>query len=135
MRRTSLARARTPRPSPLAPVGQLALRHLRGLWDHGTCSRREARSAMDTSPPIGERIYELRAQRRPRMTQRELADRAGVSVDLVAKLEQGAKRSASLDSLGRIAGALEVDVAELLTRQPQVDAKPREDLATTVDPG
>jgi transcriptional regulator with XRE-family HTH domain len=90
---------------------------------------------MDTSPPIGERIYELRAQRRPRMTQRELADRAGVSVDLVAKLEQGAKRSASLDSLGRIAGALEVDVAELLTRQPQVDAKPREDLATTVDPG
>lgn len=38
---------------------------------------------------IGERIKQLRVQGSPRMTQRELAERAGVSVDLISKLEQG----------------------------------------------
>jgi transcriptional regulator with XRE-family HTH domain len=74
--------------------------------------------AKPTSGPgtIGERIRQLRLRRAATMTQRELADRAGVSVDLVSKLEQGVKQTASLASLGRIAAALAVDVAVLLSR-------------------
>src|SRR4051812_38254747 len=63
---------------------------------------------------IGDRIRHLRSERRPRLTQRELAERAGVSVDLIAKLEQGQKRAALLLTLSKIACALDVDVSTLL---------------------
>ncbi len=79
-------------------------------------------------PPLGERIRQLRTQR-ARMTQRELAERAGVSVDLVGKLEQGARRSASLSSLGKIAAALGVDVAALVARPDAEPPAPRESQA------
>lgn len=83
---------------------------------------------------IGERIRQLRTQRSPRMTQRELAERAGVSVDLVSKLEQGAKQTASLPSLKAIAAALDVDLAALLSDQPRPAATlPRP--AAQADPG
>jgi predicted transcriptional regulator len=45
---------------------------------------------------IGERVRQLRTGRLPRLTQRELAEKSGVSVDLISKLEQGAKQSALL---------------------------------------
>lgn len=54
------------------------------------------------------------ARRKRRMTQQDLADRAGVSVDLVGKLEQGQRSSARLDSLGKIAVALDMTLGELL---------------------
>jgi predicted transcriptional regulator len=38
---------------------------------------------------IGGRIFELRVGREPRLTQQALADKAGVSVDIIGKLEQG----------------------------------------------
>ena len=38
---------------------------------------------------IGQRIYELRTDRNPRLTQQELADRAGLSLATVKKIEQG----------------------------------------------
>jgi transcriptional regulator with XRE-family HTH domain len=63
---------------------------------------------------IGERIRQLRYQRTPRMTQRDLAERAGVSVDLISKLEQGAKHSALVRTLRKIASALDVDAGTLL---------------------
>jgi transcriptional regulator with XRE-family HTH domain len=62
---------------------------------------------------IGERIYELRAHF---MTQRELAERAGVSVSLIRNLEQGRRQTASIGSLHKIAAALDVEVAALLPR-------------------
>lgn len=62
---------------------------------------------------IGERLRELRGRL---YTQRELAERAEVSVDLVRKLEQGARNSASVASLHRLAGALDVSLADLLGR-------------------
>jgi transcriptional regulator with XRE-family HTH domain len=65
-------------------------------------------------PSIGERIRQLRVEQKPRMTQRELAERAGVSVDLISKLEQGTKQTALLVSLHKIARALDVDVSVLL---------------------
>jgi transcriptional regulator with XRE-family HTH domain len=63
---------------------------------------------------IGVRIRELRIGREPRLTQRELAERAGVSVELISKLEQGSKQTALLATLGKIAGALDVDLSVLV---------------------
>src|SRR6266545_4154976 len=68
---------------------------------------------------IGERIRQLRRQLDPQMTQRELAERAGVSLDLISKLEQGQKQTALLVSLHKIARALDVDV--LLARPTRID--------------
>jgi transcriptional regulator with XRE-family HTH domain len=70
-----------------------------------------------SSPPsIGERIKVLRYQQSPRMTQRELAERAGVSVDLIGKLEQGDRQSVLLPTLHKLAAALDVDATALLSR-------------------
>ncbi|HEX2299866.1 MAG TPA: helix-turn-helix transcriptional regulator, partial [Pseudonocardiaceae bacterium] len=60
---------------------------------------------------IGERIRELR---RPTYTQIDLAVAAEVSVDVIRKLEQGRRHTASIATLARIARALGVDVAALL---------------------
>jgi transcriptional regulator with XRE-family HTH domain len=70
---------------------------------------------------IGERIRQLRLERLPTMTQRELAERARVSVDLVSKLEQGQKQTALLTTLHKIAQALDVDVSALLARPARID--------------
>jgi transcriptional regulator with XRE-family HTH domain len=64
---------------------------------------------------IGSRIFKLRKQRR--LTQRELAELAGVSVDLVSKLEQGVKQTARITSLEKIAGALGVPLTGVLCRE------------------
>jgi len=50
-------------------------------------------------------LYELR--RRRGLTQQELADAAGVSVDIIRKLEQGQRSSALLTTLMAIAQALD----------------------------
>ncbi|GAA1239880.1 helix-turn-helix domain-containing protein [Prauserella halophila] len=60
---------------------------------------------------IGERIRQLRGKA---LTQRQLADTAGVSIDIVRKLEQGARLTASSGTLTRLARALDVSVPELL---------------------
>src|SRR6266542_5296596 len=84
----------------------------------------------DGSPPIGRRIRQLRTERE--LPQRELAERAGVSVDLVSKLEQRVKQTPSLQSLGKIAAALGVEVAALLSH-PDADLTPAEDTEQPVD--
>jgi transcriptional regulator with XRE-family HTH domain len=71
-----------------------------------------------TESTIGERIKRLRNC--VLMTQDDLAAAAGVSTDLIRKLEQGRRHTASIVSLYRIARALDVDVGELLGRaRPQ----------------
>ncbi|MQA11933.1 MAG: helix-turn-helix domain-containing protein [Pseudonocardiaceae bacterium] len=62
---------------------------------------------------IGERIRELR---NGWFTQQELATAAGVSVDIVRKLEQGQRHTASVPTLARIARALDVEMAALLAK-------------------
>lgn len=57
---------------------------------------------------IGERIKRLRNN--GLMTQDDLAAAAGVSTDLIRKLEQGRRHTASIGSLHRIASALDVDL-------------------------
>lgn len=70
---------------------------------------------------IGARIFELRHGREPRLTQQELAHKAGVSVDLISKLEQGRRQTALLPTLTKIARALDVDLAQLLATPPRID--------------
>jgi transcriptional regulator with XRE-family HTH domain len=65
---------------------------------------------------IGARIRQLRLARSPRLTQEQLAERAGVSVDLIGKLEQGQRQTAQLGSLQKLANALGVEVSLLLAR-------------------
>ena len=57
----------------------------------------------------------LAAHRRRRgLTQEELADAAGLSVDMISKIEVGAT-GARFPSIERLASAVEVDPAELFT--------------------
>jgi transcriptional regulator with XRE-family HTH domain len=58
------------------------------------------------------------------MTQDDLAAAAGVSTDLIRKLEQGRRHTASIGSLHRIAAALDVDLGELLGRENLPEAAP-----------
>ncbi len=70
---------------------------------------------------IGHRIRELR---NGVMTQTDLVAAADVSPDLIRKLEQGQRNTASIASLHRIARALDVDLGDLLGRQAMPDAAP-----------
>ncbi|MCA1672820.1 MAG: helix-turn-helix domain-containing protein [Actinobacteria bacterium] len=71
---------------------------------------------------VGERIKRLRKV--ALMTQDDLAAAAGVSTDLIRKLEQGRRHTASIGSLHRIARALDVDLGGLLSRESMPDAAP-----------
>ena len=75
---------------------------------------------------IGSRIRELRTERIPRLTQQQLAERAGVSVDVIQKLEQGRKVNARITTLTAIAEALDVDLASLLSRPTHLETIPPE---------
>jgi len=77
---------------------------------------------VDDAREVGERIrYQLRRLRRLRgLTQEELADRADVSRDLVAKLEQGRRQTARITSLASLARALDVELSALVTRPAPV---------------
>ena len=60
---------------------------------------------------IGTRIKSLRAKRG--LTQKELAERAGISHGYLARLETG-RHEPTLTMLGKLAKALRVKTAELL---------------------
>lgn len=68
-------------------------------------------------PVIGERIRELR---RGVYSQLDLATAADVSVDVIRKLEQGRRQTASIGTLQRIARVLDVDIGDLLGRSRSV---------------
>ncbi len=69
-------------------------------------------------PPVGKRLARLRRERG--LTQEELAERAGVSADIVRKLEQGARASARLATLAALARALGARTGELFQSPPGV---------------
>lgn len=75
----------------------------------------------DDSGGLGERVALLR--RRRGLTQEDLAERAGVSVELVRKLEQGRRRSVRLGTLHGLARALDVQTAVLFDAPSPMDAK------------
>ncbi|WP_405490533.1 helix-turn-helix domain-containing protein [Nocardia sp. NBC_00511] len=65
-------------------------------------------------PTIGARIRQFRGNA---LTQKQVAERADISVDLIRKLEQGKRRGASIATLHRIAKALDVDIADLVGKR------------------
>ncbi len=78
---------------------------------------------MDDRMELGARIRQLRGKL---MTQRELAEAAQVSIDVVRKLEQGRRHTAAVSTLQRIAKALDVTVADLMGKATAVPAAPPE---------
>lgn len=74
---------------------------------------------MSEPSAIGNRLKKLRTERS--LSQAELAERADVSQDLVAKLEQGTRQSARLTSLTKLANALDVELSELIDNRPRID--------------
>jgi transcriptional regulator with XRE-family HTH domain len=67
---------------------------------------------MGLASPIGEQVARLRVLRG--LTQEGLAAKSGISVDVIRRLEQGARRSARLSSLACLAEALDVELSLLL---------------------
>jgi transcriptional regulator with XRE-family HTH domain len=68
---------------------------------------------------IGDRLRQLRSERG--LTQETLAEQAGVSVDIIKKLEQGRRDSARLTTLARLANTLDVGLADLTDKRPRLD--------------
>ncbi|QYN41139.1 helix-turn-helix domain-containing protein (plasmid) [Pseudonocardia sp. DSM 110487] len=73
-------------------------------------------------PTIGERITQLR--KAAGLSQSALAAAAGVSPDLIRKLEQGRRHTLSIASLHAIARALDVDAGEILPKRPVTSSAP-----------
>lgn len=76
---------------------------------------------MSEANTIGARLKRLR--REQDLTQERLAERAGLSVDLIAKLEQGRRHATRLTSLIALADALDVELSELVGKRPRLDAQ------------
>ncbi|MDI3388271.1 helix-turn-helix transcriptional regulator [Streptomyces sp. B-S-A8] len=76
-------------------------------------------------PSIGDRIARLRARRK--LTQEGLAERAGVSVDVVRKLEQGVRQTARLSTLNSLARALDVEPSALVGQPVTFEARSEQD--------
>lgn len=68
---------------------------------------------------IGGRLRALRKEQG--LTQEQLAEGAGVSVDLIGKLEQGRRNSARVTSLIALANALDAELSDLVGKRPQLD--------------
>jgi len=81
---------------------------------------------MTDTESVGQRIK--RERRDAEMTQRELADRIGVGVPHVSKVEAG-RESPSDDLLVKIADVLEIDAGELLLAAKRVPEDLLEQLA------
>lgn len=78
-----------------------------------------AHHALPADATIGDRLRRLRAERA--LTQESLAERAGLSVDMVKKLEQGRRTTARLTTLAALANALDVPLSSLTDRRPRLD--------------
>jgi transcriptional regulator with XRE-family HTH domain len=74
---------------------------------------------LDSETTIGDRLR--RARREQGMTQEDLAERAGLSRELIAKIEQGRRQSVRLTTLTRLAQALDVPLSELADSRPRLD--------------
>ncbi len=63
---------------------------------------------------LGQRIRQLRQSRPEKLTQEELAERADISVSFLSMIERG-ERAPHIETLARIAEALDVELAELFS--------------------
>lgn len=67
---------------------------------------------MATPSPIGTRLARLRHMRD--LTQEQLAERAGIHVDTIRRLEQGTQAAARMATCEKIASALDIELGHLL---------------------
>ncbi len=68
---------------------------------------------------VGRKIRQLRLSRvGPKMTQETLSERARISVSFLSMIERG-ERSPHLETLSKLAGALEVRLADLFLRDDE----------------
>ncbi|WP_424183871.1 helix-turn-helix domain-containing protein [Actinokineospora sp. G85] len=68
----------------------------------------------DRDDDLGTRIKQLRGRL---LSQRTLSERSGVSIDVIRKLEQGRRHTASVATLQRLARVLDVGVGDLLGKR------------------
>lgn len=73
---------------------------------------------MTETNTIGDRLRMLRRERG--ITQDELAERSGVSKDLVSKLEQNRRQSARITTLARLANGLDVELSDLIDKRDRI---------------
>lgn len=71
------------------------------------------------SNTIGAHLRQARHERG--LTREQLAERAGVSRDIIAKLEQGIRESARITTLARLANALGITLSALLGRRERLE--------------
>lgn len=74
---------------------------------------------MTDSTGIGPQLQKLRKEKK--LTQAALADKSGVSIDLISKLERGVRASTTLATAIALTDALDVDLAELVGKRPRLD--------------
>ncbi|WP_308114511.1 helix-turn-helix transcriptional regulator [Streptomyces sp. ISL-12] len=74
---------------------------------------------------IGDRVARLRVRRK--LTQEGLAEHAGLSVDIVRKLEQGVRQTARLATINALARALDVEPSALLGQPATFEVRGEED--------
>jgi transcriptional regulator with XRE-family HTH domain len=73
---------------------------------------------------VGRKIRQLRLSRvGPKLTQEELSERARISVSFLSMIERG-ERSPHLETLSKIAGALDVPLAALFDDQGENGVDP-----------
>jgi transcriptional regulator with XRE-family HTH domain len=75
---------------------------------------------MSEGNTIGARLKAIRRERN--LTQEMLAEAAGVSKDIIAKLEQGRRLSARTDTLIKLANALDVDLSDFTGKRDRIGA-------------
>ncbi|HXN81416.1 MAG TPA: helix-turn-helix transcriptional regulator [Myxococcales bacterium] len=79
----------------------------------GQGSPRKAMAQTSVVKEVGKKIRQLRLSRvGPRMTQEELSQKARISVSFLSMIERG-ERSPHLETLAKIAAALEVPLSDL----------------------
>lgn len=65
---------------------------------------------------LGKNLREIRKNKA--LSAAELSQKSGVARSLISQLESGKRQSTSVDTLYRLAQALEVPIASLLTEEP-----------------
>lgn len=68
-----------------------------------------------STPPLGRRFRTIR--RAQRLTQREVSERAGLAEPFLSRLENN-RANPSLETLHRLAGALDVSLGDLIGAEP-----------------
>jgi transcriptional regulator with XRE-family HTH domain len=81
-------------------------------------------AGLDIAKALGRRIRQLRQGRSEKLTQEDLAERADISVSFLSMIERG-ERAPHLETLLRIAGALQVAVGELFQFEGEAAAGAR----------